>query len=309
MDLPAQPYHHEFASSTMFNILGPDGKQDGPLSAETLRQWIGQRKVDARTPVQEQGSSEWKTLGDLPELADALSSRPPKPPPLPGAGPPRLPLPSSRRTSGLAIAAFALSLLTFCTLGLSSLAGCVVGYLAVRQINRSQGQLRGKGLAVTGLVLSTLFLLIMLAGLAVVLPQIARQRQHAATVECVEHLKQVALAVRTHAEKHESKFPPAADWCEAILPLLESDALLRCPRRDHLRSGYAYNRNIAGRTTSSVPPDVVLLIESDRGWNASATQEDPVARSAHGRTYCVAFADGSVREVDANELSSLRWEP
>ncbi|HXJ72224.1 MAG TPA: DUF4190 domain-containing protein [Candidatus Dormibacteraeota bacterium] len=207
------------------------------------------------------------------------------------------------------MATFVLGILTFCTLGLSGLVGCVMGLVALRQIKRSGGQLRGQVLAIIGLVVSIISLAVLGGAMAVMVPEINRQQYKVGAAQCADNLKQVASSVRLNAEKHEGKFPAAADWCDAIGPQLGSEGLLQCPRRPELRAGYAYNRNVAGRTMSSVPPDIVLLIESDRGWNATASQEDPIALSVHGKAYCVAFADGSVRQVDASELSTLRWEP
>ena len=46
----------------MFKIRGADGKEYGPVGADTLRQWIAQRRVVATTLVQAEGSAEWKPL-------------------------------------------------------------------------------------------------------------------------------------------------------------------------------------------------------------------------------------------------------
>ena len=53
-----------------------------------MRQWIAGRRADAQTKVQAEGSTEWKSLGSLPEFAAALAVPPllPGPPPLPAIG-------------------------------------------------------------------------------------------------------------------------------------------------------------------------------------------------------------------------------
>ena len=53
----------------MFKIIGADGKQYGPVSADQLRQWITEGRVNAQTLVQPEGSTDWKPLGQFPELA------------------------------------------------------------------------------------------------------------------------------------------------------------------------------------------------------------------------------------------------
>ncbi len=60
----------------MYRIIGADGREYGPVSAEQLRQWIAEGRVNQQSRVQAEGSSEWKTLADFPEL------QPTAPPPL-----------------------------------------------------------------------------------------------------------------------------------------------------------------------------------------------------------------------------------
>jgi hypothetical protein len=303
----------------MFKILGPDGKELGPINADTLRQWVGEGKVDLTTLVRREDVTEWTPLAQIPEVTGprpnpSATSPPPLPPPplvpLSRAGAPPSDRPRVRqRTSGLAIAAFVLSFLASCTVGLSAIASLVVGFMALRQIKRSGGELRGKGLAIIGQALSVLSLLAFLLLLAIAGPEISRRHQKQASDACVDNLEKVARAIQLNAEQNHGKFPSANDWCDVILPQLGSASLLQCPRRSESRSGYAYNRSIAGRTTSSVPPETVLLFESARGWNATISQDEPLAPSVHGGSYVVAFANGRVREVKEGELSTLRWEP
>lgn len=65
----------------MYKMMGADGREYGPISVEQLRQWIGEGRANAQTSVQAEGSTEWKTLGELPEFADAFSA--PTAPPIP----------------------------------------------------------------------------------------------------------------------------------------------------------------------------------------------------------------------------------
>jgi uncharacterized membrane protein len=58
----------------MYKIIGGDGKEYGPISAEQVRQWIAEGRANAQTPVQAAGSTEWKPLSSFPEFADALRS-------------------------------------------------------------------------------------------------------------------------------------------------------------------------------------------------------------------------------------------
>jgi hypothetical protein len=56
----------------MYKIIGADGQEYVPASAEQLRQWIWEGRANAQTKVQPEGATEWKTLAEFPEFADAL---------------------------------------------------------------------------------------------------------------------------------------------------------------------------------------------------------------------------------------------
>ncbi len=64
----------------MYKIIGADGREYGPVSAEEVRRWIAERRADAHTRAQAVGSPEWKPLSEFPEFADALRPPPGAPP-------------------------------------------------------------------------------------------------------------------------------------------------------------------------------------------------------------------------------------
>jgi TM2 domain-containing membrane protein YozV len=61
----------------MYRIIGVDGQQYGPVSADQLRRWINEGRLNAQTLVQAEGTPDWKPLVSFPELAPEL-----KPPPI-----------------------------------------------------------------------------------------------------------------------------------------------------------------------------------------------------------------------------------
>ena len=74
----------------MYRIIGKDGQQYGPVTAEQLRGWMAENRVNAQTLVQTDGSQDWKPLGSLPEFAADL-----KPPPMSATPPPTITPPPS----------------------------------------------------------------------------------------------------------------------------------------------------------------------------------------------------------------------
>jgi hypothetical protein len=60
----------------MYRIIGADGREYGPVTAEQLRQWMQEGRVNAQTQGQAEGSPEWKPLAAYPELAPAAPASP-----------------------------------------------------------------------------------------------------------------------------------------------------------------------------------------------------------------------------------------
>ena len=56
----------------MYTIIGGDQKPYGPVSAEELRRWIAEGRLNGRTAVLAEGSNEWKELATFAEFAESL---------------------------------------------------------------------------------------------------------------------------------------------------------------------------------------------------------------------------------------------
>ncbi len=69
----------------MYRIIGKDGQQYGPVSAEQIRAWIAENRANAQTQAQSESSPGWRPLGSFPEFASDL-----KPPPVASATPPAI---------------------------------------------------------------------------------------------------------------------------------------------------------------------------------------------------------------------------
>jgi hypothetical protein len=58
----------------MYKIIGGDGNEYGPVDLKQIQQWIQDGRAGAQTKVQLEGSTDWKALGEVPELAALLGS-------------------------------------------------------------------------------------------------------------------------------------------------------------------------------------------------------------------------------------------
>ena len=60
----------------MYRIIGVDGQQYGPVTAEQLRRWIAENRVNAQTLAQADGTPDWKPLIAFAEFGADLKSPP-----------------------------------------------------------------------------------------------------------------------------------------------------------------------------------------------------------------------------------------
>jgi hypothetical protein len=57
----------------MYKIIGADQKEYGPVTANQLRHWIQEGRVNGQTRARAEGATEWQTLSDFAEFADLLA--------------------------------------------------------------------------------------------------------------------------------------------------------------------------------------------------------------------------------------------
>jgi Domain of unknown function (DUF4190)/GYF domain 2 len=137
----------------MFKIIGADGRQYGPVSAEQIRRWIAEGRANAQTLAQTEGSAEWKLLGSFSEFG---LSAPPTIHVAPQSPPPTT---NSMAVAGLVFGLLGLMGGWLCCWPLFSIFGVVFSSVGLSQIARNPLRETGRGIAATGLALSILGLL------------------------------------------------------------------------------------------------------------------------------------------------------
>lgn len=295
----------------MYTILGGDGKQYGPVTADALRQWVNEGRANRNTQIRPEGSEQWQSLASVPEFAPLFAA----PPPVTNAAGGGTHIGQAQApNSGLAVAALVLGISGFCVPVLTAVLGLILGIVAMNKIKASGGRVGGHGLALAGTITSAVALLfsIALIGIyaALLLPALAKAKTKAQTITCVNNLKQLGLAVRLYSGDNNDLYPMATNWCDAILPEAGTPKIYLCPGdSSRARSGYAFNAALSGMREADVAPDTVMIFESDSGWNASGGKELLVKPSRHYKTYVIGFADGSVQQIQEARLAQLRWNP
>jgi hypothetical protein len=69
----------------MYKIIGADQKEYGPVSADELRSWIREGRVNAQTLLQAEGQTDWRPLSSYPEFANVAAPVPSGAPMMQGA--------------------------------------------------------------------------------------------------------------------------------------------------------------------------------------------------------------------------------
>jgi prepilin-type processing-associated H-X9-DG protein len=211
----------------------------------------------------------------------------------------------------MAITSLVLACLGFFTCGITSLFGLVFGIIAMVKVKGSGGTLKGDGMALSGIIVSAAFLLMIPIFAALLLPVLAAAKDRAQEINCISNEHQLVIATMIYTDNHAGHLPPAATWCDAIQSFVTTNAFRCAAAKTSHECDYAFNANLSGLDSSKISPQTVMIFESDAGWNASGGPEllASPARHRHGHDTTVAFADGSVREISQSELGTLRWNP
>ena len=66
----------------MFIIIGGDGKEYGPVSAEQVRTWLANGRANLQTKAKYAGTEDWHTLGEYTEFVGPPATGASAPPPV-----------------------------------------------------------------------------------------------------------------------------------------------------------------------------------------------------------------------------------
>lgn len=174
------------------------------------------------------------------------------------------------KTSKLAIAALVLGILGFVTFAFSAFLGGLLGIVALIEIQTSKGTTKGRFIAALGIFAS-------IASIAWWVILADRAKTHNAyMIMCGANLSGLGKAMQIYANDYDDKYPTEEKWCDLLV--MHNDVYPRqfvCKLSDAKEgeSSYAFNKNLIGKRPTEVPPDVVVLFETNFGKN-------PVGRQA-----------------------------
>lgn len=140
----------------MYRIIGGDQKEYGPISADEVRTWIKERRLNAVSLVRSEGGTDWKPLSLFPEFSSTLASM------VPGAiaTPAAAGVLIEQRSNSMAVTGLVLSCFSLicCACVPASILGIVFSILGLQQANRDPAQ-TGRPLAIAGIIIGALALI------------------------------------------------------------------------------------------------------------------------------------------------------
>jgi hypothetical protein len=214
----------------------------------------------------------------------------------------------------MAIVGLILALLGVFTFGLSALVAIVICLIAIATIGKSEGRIKGQGLAVAGLIIAVVIVLMFAVLIGLLVPSIYHARAAARQTVVASHGRQLGLAAIMYANDFDDHLPPADHWRLVLEPYLNGpiDQTLASPYPGTSGCELAYNENLSLAQMSRIvkPSQTVLFFEAANpppyvGGEELITRQPP--RGPAG--YTVVFTDGHVENIEPTDLSKLIWLP
>jgi len=137
------------------------------------------------------------------------------------------------KTSGLAIAALVLGILSFFTFGVTAIPAIILGIISLVRIEKSGGRITGRGFAIGGIVVPVVAVPVFL--MMILMPALNRVKKQARSVVCQANLKQWALIFAMYTEDNNGYFFSGEGgdsgrwWMDPLQPYFRYNNLLLCP--------------------------------------------------------------------------------
>ena len=184
-------------------------------------------------------------------------------------GNPAIALSPDAKTSGLAITALVLTILSLFTLFLTAIPAIIFGIIALVKIEKSGGRLKGRGLAIAGIAAPVVLIPFIALLMGIMMPALARVRTIAHRMVCGTNMSGLGMAMMIYSNDNDGDYPTTSQWCDLLIKHADvNECMLQCKSAPEGPCNYAMNKNIE-KLGDSAPPDMVLLFESRAGWNQS----------------------------------------
>lgn len=199
-------------------------------------------------------------------------------------------VPAQPKTSGLAIASLVLGIISLilCSLGLfPAIIGLILGCVAIGIINSQPNQMKGKELAISGIIISIIGIFLGLIPLFItfMMPTLGKIRDQAWHVQCASQLSIIGKAIVMYSNDYNDQFPLTL---EVLIETTDLDPKnLVCPSNKNPKGqrSYIYRGN---DLTAASPGDMILVYDKYDNHNGEARN--------------VLYADFHVEKIDVNDI-------
>ena len=113
----------------------------------------------------------------------------------------------SIKTSGMAIAAFVLGIMSIFTCALTAIPAIILGIVSLVRIEKSGGSLTGRGFSIAGIVVPAISLPLIALFMGILMPALARTRQIAFRMVCGTNLSGIGKAMLIYAGDYDEELP------------------------------------------------------------------------------------------------------
>ncbi len=221
------------------------------------------------------------------------------------------PLPDAK-TSGMAIASLVLGIFGGC--GITAILGLILGFVARAKIRNSRGKLKGKGLALAGIIVSVLSIVGTVVGGIVAIKTFT---QAVAVVDGEErigiNLNSLVKGQKFYSHASNQVFPDANDWPDQLAQYMGGsvDEFVILPYEPEAGRAIAYNATLTGINDRDIrdPARTPVFFEAAFGSPPSGGPEllpNPPRRPGG---HWIGFVDGHVDIVPADQINTLVWDP
>lgn len=181
----------------------------------------------------------------------------------PGPLQPDQTVPAQPQTSGLAIASLVLGIISLilCFLGIfPAIIGLILGCVAIGIINSQPNQMKGKELAISGIIISIIGIFLGLIPLFItfMMPTLGKIRDQAWHVQCASQLSIIGKAIVMYSNDYNDQFPLTL---EVLIETTDLDPKnLVCPsnKNPEGQCSYIYRGN---DLTAASPTDMILAYD------------------------------------------------
>jgi hypothetical protein len=144
----------------------------------------------------------------------------------------------------------------------------------------------------------------------ILIPSLAKQykrRYPPPGLVCQIQMGILYKTIQVYANDYEGKLPTASKWCDLLHKYSDLDTKhLRCPGDKQGPCSYALNEFVSSINDKE---NVVLLFESNAGWNQVGGEQLFNTGNHNGKGGFVLFTNGSIKLVKSEDLSLLQWQP